>query len=94
MNTVLGTAGNTLSLMTFISVLFEPKDMQKITAKSSFIKHHHSNYHILFCTTAVPKPLSLLLSAFQRKQKKFSAFVVLMISVINFDRHNNKNQTF
>lgn len=68
MNTVLGTAGNTLSLMTFISVLFEPKDMQKIIAESSFIKHHHSNYHIFFCTTAVPKPLSLLLSAFQRKQ--------------------------
>lgn len=65
---VLGTAGNTLSLMTFISVLSGPKDMQIIRAESIFKNRPSTVITIAFsCTSAVPKPLSLPVEPFQRK---------------------------
>lgn len=95
-----GTAGNTLSLMTFISVLFGPKDMQIILAESSLLKKKTTTTVIIIsfsCTTAVSKPLSLLVEAFQRKQIviiKCSAFAVLKLLMSNFDRLHNKTVRF
>lgn len=81
--------------MTFISVLFGPKDMQIIIAESGFKKITTTVITISFsCTTAVPKPLSLLVRALQRKQIvriKFSSFAILKLSMSNFDRLPNKN---